>query len=56
MAIMAHYIRVKEGVLTIMLECHGQYWIPSDNIDFMARMRSMRDVKSMLSRTLVLDA
>ena len=39
--VMAHYIGVKEGALTIMLEWHGQYWISSDNIDFMARMRSL---------------
>ena len=31
-----HYIYI---AMTFMLEWHGQYWIPSDNIDFMARMR-----------------
>ena len=31
---LVNYIRVKEA-LTFMLEWHGQYEMPSDNVDFM---------------------
>ena len=40
--IMSYYREVEKDVLEIMLKWHVQYYIPSDNVDYIARIRSER--------------